>query len=153
MTGKSQRRIANFLLQPLVQLKLGLLNVVLSLIFVVSLGAYAYGRFKQFADVVATLTQANDEIARMLASYLNGVGATALAASVVFVIINLAASVYITHRLVGPTIAFRRHIRRLYDGDFRVKTKLRASDAFSEVADDLNRLSDRLQESVGQGRS
>lgn len=153
MTPKysTQRRLVNYLLQPLVQLRVGLVNVVLSLVFVAGIGTYAYGRFVQFSDVVATLTQADDQVASLVAAYLRSVGGTVLAASVGFVLVNLLASIYVTHRLVGPTVAFRRHIRGLLDGNFDVKTKLRRGDAFGEVAEDLNRLSERLGEMSRDG--
>ncbi len=141
-----QRHLKNFLLQPMVQLRLGFINVCLSLIFVLLLGSYVYMKFVQFAEVVTTLTEANDEIGSMLHSYVSSVGMTAGVIGVVFIIVSLLASVYFSHRMVGPTIAFRRHIEALIAGDYKVKTKLRAHDAFSEVADSLNRLSERLSQ-------
>lgn len=138
------RHLVNYLLQPLVQLRIGFINVCLSLIFVLLLGAYVYMKFVQFADVVTTLTEANDEIGGMLHSYLASVGITAAVLGAVFVVLSLLSSVYFTHRLVGPTVAFRRHIDALIAGDYKVKTKLRNHDAFTEVADSLNKLSDRL---------
>ena len=146
--GKSQRRIVNFLLQPLLQLRIGFMNVVVSLVFVVVLGVYVYQKLVQFADVVAALTEADDEVSNLLAGYLGSVGWTALGLAVCFVLASLAASVYMTHRMVGPTIAFRRHIKALMDGNYRAKTTLRRGDAFVEVAEDLNRLSDKLTEVV-----
>jgi methyl-accepting chemotaxis protein len=148
--SKEQRRTRNFLLQPLVQMRLGLTNVAASLVFVLLLGFYAYKRLVAFSDVVATLTQADNEVKSLLTDYLGSVGITALVAAVVFFVVNLALSVYLTHKLVGPTIAFRRHIRALAAGDFRARTKLRSGDAFSEVADDLNVLSERLSTMVGE---
>jgi nitrate/nitrite-specific signal transduction histidine kinase len=142
------RHLVNYLLQPLVQLRIGFINVCLSLIFVLLLGAYVYMKFVQFADVVTTLTEANDEIGTMLRSYLESVGVTAAILGVIFVVVSLLTSIYFTHRLVGPTVAFRRHIDALIAGDYKVKTTLRNHDAFTEVAESLNKLSDRL----AQGR-
>jgi methyl-accepting chemotaxis protein len=143
---KVQRKLVNFLLQPLLQLRIGLINVVLSFVFVLALGVYVYQKLIQFADVVETLTQADADVATLLRTYLASVGWTAFGLAIAFVLFSLCASVYMTHKLVGPTVAFRRHIRGLMDGNFTVKTRLRSGDAFLEVADDLNRLSDRLME-------
>jgi methyl-accepting chemotaxis protein len=142
----AQRKLINLMLQPLIQLRIGMVNVVLSFLFVLALGAYIYQKLIQFADVVTTLTEADSEVTSLLGNYLASVGWTALGLAAVFFTISLAASIYMTHKLVGPTVAFRRHIRGLMDGNFTVKTKLRTGDAFLEVADDLNRLSDRLME-------
>ncbi len=143
---KKQRRLTNFLLQPLVQMRIGLFNVAASLLFVSLLGFYAYKKLVAFSDVVATLTQADAEVKGLMTDYLGSVGETALIAAIIFVLVNLGLSVYLTHKLVGPTIAFRRHIHALAAGDFRARTKLRAGDAFNEVAEDLNLLSDKLTE-------
>lgn len=140
------RHLMNYLLQPLVQLRIGFMNICLSLIFVLLLGAYIYMKFVQFAEVVTTLTEANDEIGTMLQSYIQSVGLTAAGLGAVFVVVSLVSSIYFTHRLVGPTVAFRRHIEALIAGDYKVKTTLRARDAFTEVADSLNQLSDRLSQ-------
>lgn len=142
---KHQRKLANFLLQPMVQLRIGAINVMLSLTFVLLLGAYVYMKFVQFVEVVTTLTEASDEVGTMLSEYLGKVALTGGVLALVFVLISLATSIYLTHRLVGPTVAFRRHIDALIGGDYKVNTKLRSHDAFVEVADSLNRLSEALQ--------
>lgn len=143
-----QRKVINYLLQPLVQLRIGIVHLILSLAFVVALGIYMYLRLVRFADVVTTLTQADEDVAGLLSRYLTSVAWTGVGLGVTFIVISLVASIYLTHKLVGPTIAFRRHIRGLMDGNFGVKTRLRKGDAFEEVAADLNELSDRLSRIV-----
>ena len=142
--SQTNRRVGNLLLQPLVQMRIGLANVVASLLFVVLLGLYAYRKLVAFGDVVATLTQADAAVKGLMTNYLASIGMTALIASVGFVLVNLILSVYLTHKLVGPTIAFRRHIRALNSGNFQARTVLRTGDAFGEVADELNQLSATL---------
>lgn len=65
-------------------------------------------------------------------------------ALVFFLFCNIALSIVLTFHLIGPTVAFRRHIQALTVGDCSVRTQLRHNDAFTEVADDLNRLSEAL---------
>ena len=149
----ADRRFANFLLQPSVQLKIGFVTTGFSLFAVILFGVYARHKLVEFSDVAATLTQADQAIKSLLSSYIRSLGITALVAAVVFVSANLTISIYFTHKLVGPTIAFRRHIRALTDGNFAAKTQLRSGDAFVEVAQDLNRLSEVLQEKSGGKRS
>lgn len=149
VTHKRQRKLVNFLLQPLVQLKIGAFNLGVSFVFVVLLGVYVYQKFIQFTEVVAQLTQADKEIFSLIQGYLESVGITAVGLAVMFVAVNLAGTIYLTHKLVGPTIAFRRHIRALMEGNYQMKTRLRTGDAFAEVADDLNQLSDRLASGKG----
>src|SRR5437870_4162350 len=115
MTQK-QRRIANFLLQPVVQLRVGLYNVILSIGYVLLLGAFAYWRLGEFTEVVVTLTEADQEVLALLDDYMRRLAVTALVSGILFVLVNIAVSVWLTHRLVGPTVAFRRHIKGLIAG-------------------------------------
>ena len=143
-----RRRVVNLLLQPFVQLRVGLANVTISLIFVCLLGGYAYTKLVHFADVVVTLTQADKEIFQLLSGYLSNVAWTTVIGAVVFILVTLFLDVWLTHKMVGPTVAFRRHIKELMEGNFQAKTSLRRGDAFTEVADDLNLLSEKLQQYV-----
>lgn len=144
MAQKHQRKIINLLLQPVVQLRIGMVNALISLMFVGGLGWYAWDRLHQITDVVVTLTQADEEISRLISGYLTDVATVAFTVTILFVIATLAATVWMTHKLVGPTVAFRRHIAALMEGRFGTRIVLRKGDAFSEVAEDLNRLSDYL---------
>jgi nitrate/nitrite-specific signal transduction histidine kinase len=144
MAHKHNRKLINLLLQPLVQLRIGMVNAAISLLFVGGLGWYAWDRLHQITEVITTLTQADDEISKLISSYLANVAVVAGVTAGAFILISLAATVWMTHKLVGPTIAFRRHIAALLDGKFGTRLVLRKGDAFTEVADDLNRLSDFL---------
>lgn len=143
-----QRKLVNYLLQPLQQLRLGIISVITSLVFVAALGTYIYSKLMQFTDVVITLTQADNEIHVLLEKYLGSVATTTLIGTIFFISINMILTIYFTHKMVGPIVAFRRHIGQLMNGKFETKTKLRHGDAFTEVADDLNKLSDRLNDMV-----
>lgn len=144
MTYKHQRKLVNLLLQPLIQLRIGMVNAAISLIFVGCLGWYAWDRLHQITGVITTLTQADEEISNLIAGYLYSVATVVVIATVLFVIITIVATVWMTHKLVGPSVAFRRQIANLLEGKFGTHMVLRKGDAFSEVAEDLNRLSDYL---------
>ncbi len=141
---KYRRKLRNFLLQPLLQIKLGLFSIILAVLFCVSIVGILYVHMAQVYIMVLQLTDLEEEAKSMVESYLSDTTLSIASASLVFIFFNIVISVLYTHRLVGPTIAFRRHIQRLIDGDYKAKTILRKHDAFPEVADDLNRLSDTL---------
>ena len=147
----SHRKLVNYLLDPLQQLRLGMISVVTSLVFVTALGAFVYSKLMQFTDVVITLTQADVEIHALLSKYLGSVATTTLIGSLVFIVANMALTIYFSHKMVGQIVAFRRHIGHLMNGKFDAKTKLRHGDAFTEVAEDLNKLSDRLSDLIRKG--
>jgi signal transduction histidine kinase len=54
-------------------------------------------------------------------------------------------SIFQTHRFIGPTVAFRRHIRDLANGEYTKRVTIRRGDAFAEVAYELNRLAHILE--------
>jgi len=64
----------------------------------------------------------------------------------IYFFITVAVSIFFTHRLVGPTYAFRRHIRELKNGNYGSRVVLRKGDAFQEVAEDLNDLAVTLEQ-------
>jgi HAMP domain-containing protein len=54
--------------------------------------------------------------------------------------------VVFSHRIFGPTIALRRHIKKLKNGDYSSRAHLRAGDELHDLADELNELAETLEE-------
>jgi signal transduction histidine kinase len=143
--GPKKRRFRNFLLQPLVQVKLGLYSIIMAMIFSGTVATILIVHLSKFAEIVLALTDVEDEVGDLLNTYMADVKWWLLLAIIVFLVANILVSVLYTHRLVGPTFAFRRHIRSLAEGNYRARTFLRKGDAFIEVADELNNLSEVLE--------
>jgi len=141
---KYERKMMNYLLQPFLQLKIGLYTAFLSVFFCTFMGWFLYKKLNSFTDVAVTLTEADDEIYMMLSSYMSTVATTAIILGSAFIVLNLLISIYYTHKMVGPTIAFRRHIKQLKNGNYDSRVVIRNGDAFSEVADELNQLTEVL---------
>ncbi|MAE97374.1 MAG: hypothetical protein CL910_22215 [Deltaproteobacteria bacterium] len=49
--------------------------------------------------------------------------------------------IFHSYRILGPEVAFRRHVEALKNGDYAARVHLRKRDAFVELARDLNELS------------
>jgi len=143
--AKAKRRVRNFLLQPLIQIKLGLYSILLAVGFSVAVGAILWLNLAKFAQIVLQLTDVEDEVYDLLNSYMADTRWWLALAIVAFLVANIMVSIFFTHRLIGPTIAFRRHIRSLAEGRYNARTYLRRGDAFAEVADELNHLSEILE--------
>lgn len=142
----SKRKLSNFLLQPLLQIRLGLYAILLSLLFGCGVLAIIWVNLHKFYDLVLELTDLREEVTKILSSYIEGAIGWIVLAAVVYFLLTVAVSIFFTHRLVGPTYAFRRHIRELTKGNFRSRVNLRRGDAFMEVAQDLNELAVKLEE-------
>lgn len=145
MGGKPKRRVRNFLLQPLLQVKLGLYAILLSALFVLTIVFLMYNNFADFLDSVIKLTDVETEVRELSSEHWRGTRLWIFVCSGVYLLATIAISVLYTHRLVGPTIAFRRHVRNLREGKYQSRTYLRKGDAFMEVAEELNRLSEQLE--------
>jgi signal transduction histidine kinase len=141
-----KRKLSNFMLQPLLQIRLGLYNIFLSLAFCLALVAIFYVNFNKFYDLVLELTDLREEVTDILRSYMQGLVGWVAIGTTIYFLITVAVSIFFTHRLVGPTYAFRRHIRELKNGNYGSRVVLRKGDAFQEVAEDLNDLAVTLDQ-------
>ena len=148
-TGKAKRRLHNFMLQPLLQMKIGLYSIIISLFFAGSLAWIVYYNFAGLVNSVVLLTDAEDEVRDLFMDYWRGTQLWVYLSCLIYIGATVTISVLFTHRLVGPTIAFRRHIRSLGEGRYNARTYLRKGDAFAEVAEELNRLSETMERSQG----
>jgi nitrogen fixation/metabolism regulation signal transduction histidine kinase len=150
--GQSRRSFKNFLLQPLLQIKLGLYTIIVAAIFCLTVTCILYYHLGRFAAIVFELTDIQDEVRELMANYISDAKWALALALVIFFAANILLAVLYTHRLVGPTVAFRRHIRSLAEGRYSVRTILRKGDAFVEVSDELNNLSQILEDRSSQKR-
>jgi hypothetical protein len=147
--AKAKRRMKNFALQPLVQVKLGIYAIVLSVLFAAALAAIIYHNFYGLYNSIILLTDAEDEVRELIGDYWRGTQLWVGMCIGIYLLATIFVSVMYTHKLVGPTIAFRRHIRSIADGKYNARTYLRRGDAFLEVADELNRLSEIMEKTKG----
>jgi hypothetical protein len=145
--GKQKRLVRNYLLQPLLQVKLGLYAILISILFTLTVGAILYVNFSGLANAIFLLTDAEAEVREILLEYWRGTRLAILGSFFIYFTATVVVSVLYTHKLVGPTVAFRRHIRLLREGGYHARTFLRKGDAFREVAEELNQLSEVLEKS------
>ncbi len=58
----------------------------------------------------------------------------------VYMILVVGLWVRYSRKVMGPEVAFRRHVEALKNGDYAARVELRDGDAFVELAGDLNEL-------------
>jgi signal transduction histidine kinase len=138
------RKLRNFLLQPGFQIKIGVYNVILAVLFSFLLLLIIQMNFGSMYDIILDLTDVRDEVVETLNQHFNDTMIWVIGICLTFVVVNVMLAIWYTHRFIGPTVAFRRHIDALLAGNFAVRTTLRKDDAFQEIADRLNELSERL---------
>ncbi len=141
-----KRKMMNYLLQPYLQSKIGVFSNGLALLFTASVIAILYFHLRDLVEEVVLLTDAREEVYKLFERELRGVKIWLLFGSILFLLSNVIMSIYQTHRFIGPTVAFRRHIRDLANGDYSRRVTIRNGDAFNEVAYELNRLAHILEQ-------
>lgn len=149
--GKASRSIRNYALQPLLQVKLGLYSILLSFVFALIVAGILYFNLAKFSSIIVQLTGVEEEVNDLLEQYIAPAKIQVLLTLATYVVLNMIGTIFLTHRLIGPTVAFRRHIRMIVEGKLQYRTNLRKGDAFVEVADDLNNLSALLEKKSQQG--
>lgn len=154
-TAPVKRKYKNFLLKPGLQTVLGIYSILISFLFATSIMIILYLNFSDLIESILVLTDAPDEVRDIMANYWYDSQMYVYLACLVYIVAMIGLTVWYTHRLVGPSIAFRRHILSLIAGKYYAKTNLRRGDAFEEVADALNTLSETLsdQEKERDGKS
>jgi hypothetical protein len=139
-----ERRRSVRLVKPGVQLKLALYLLAVTFVFgfLVMLNSWsAYGSLYQ-----ATLASASgpfeQDILEQTHFYLN----TSSMLLVGYVVVVLAVTIGYVHRLIGPIVAFERHLRALQRGEYSSRVALRGGDqVYATLADQLNDLAARLE--------
>lgn len=147
--AKPKRRWRNLLLQPGLQTRLGFYCAAVSGLFAAAVYAILLANYSSITDAILQLTGSNDQVRDVIGFHWNGTQLWLYLSAALYVMAILVLSVWYTHRMVGPTIALGRHIERLEHGDFKHRTHLRRGDAFHELADALNRLSNRMEKENG----
>jgi signal transduction histidine kinase len=109
--------------------------------FALAVSGILYLNLSKISAVVLQLTLVEDEVRDLLNQYLDPAKLQTILLMLLYIVVNIVVTVLYTHKLIGPTIAFRRHIRMIAEGQYQHRTTLRKGDAFQEVADDLNSLS------------
>jgi nitrate/nitrite-specific signal transduction histidine kinase len=145
MADKKVRKFRNFLLQPLVQVKLGIYTIALTVLFSVVFGMQVYASFNGLYDLVLEVTELPDELGAMISDRIVSSTRWLIGIVGIYLAATIAITVLYTHRLVGPTIAFKRQIREMRKGNYDAQIILRKNDAFEDVAKELNELSTSLK--------
>lgn len=142
---KPQRQIRNFVLSPSLQLKFSLLPLALSLVFAIAFVVQLVYLYNQYVDLIIDYTEVREQILEIIDGQKSRFYMIVSVYCAIYVIVSTAIAIVMTHRLIGPTIAFRRHIKSLSDGKYDSRITLRKADAFSELAEDLNQLAAKLE--------
>ena len=139
------RKARNMLLKPVLQLKLALYAIMLTLIFLCTTVFFGKMYFEQtYITLVENTTQA-EYIQAVVTQQIHQFKSMFLLLLVVYTVMMVTLITVYTHRMIGPTLPIMRHIRALKDGFYSQRVKLRRYDCFQELANELNELAAALE--------
>lgn len=142
--GKAKRTYRGMVVSPREQAKL-------VIVFIASGIAAMAAFFVLFtANVIAHIDElavyrVSPNIIRVL---LDGVQDSARLMGIICVgvaAITIGAGFFLSHRIYGPMISFRRQVNALIKGDYRARGRLREKDEFQEIMTLLNELASDLE--------
>ena len=137
------KRKSFWLVNPGLQLKLPTYVLLVTAAFVFLLGVQVYIAFgRSYAEIVAIQPM---DLVGIVKAQTTDLLITSVATSIAYVLALYFLCVSYSKKLVGPQIAFRRHIAAIEAGDYTSRIALRKGDAFGDVAHDLNKLAETLE--------
>jgi len=134
------------LIQPRAQLKLFAYLLVISFAFILAEAFNSWSAYANLAEAALASAPAplKQDVLDQTQAYLRC--SAVLLAGYVFVV--LAVSIGYLHRLLGPTVAIERHLRKLRNGDYTARIALRDGDhLYAGLASQLNDLASQLEAS------
>jgi methyl-accepting chemotaxis protein len=142
---KDDRRLRNLLIQPTQQFRITFFSLFIGLAALLGFCAFQIWIFSSLVRaLVPTTGEQALQVGEMVRSAISwswiglGVG------TILFTIIVISLTLMVTHRIYGPMVAIRRHLKALLEGDYAQRTHLRKNDEFKDIAADLNALSEKL---------
>lgn len=142
----NSRRLKNLLLRPVLQLKLPLYALTLTIGFVLISSYLVYFGFENLYGLVVGQADLGEYVAQTVKHETRDLAQVVLWVLLVYGLMMLSVCVVYTHKLIGPTIAFRNHVKALKRGNYDARVTLRKGDAFQELGSELNDLAAALAE-------
>ena len=145
--GLDERRKArNLLLRPTLQMKLPLYTLLLSFTFGLLALLLFYIYFEQlYVMMLENTTQGSYLRTAVSIQTSNFLEATSMLL-IGYILLMVAVTAIYTHRIIGPTVALKRHIKALKDGLYSHRVQLRKRDELKDMAAELNELAEILEQ-------
>lgn len=142
-SGRDNRTFRGMWVYPKAQL---ILCALLSMGFVV-LGLLQWVVLRSIDFQIAALSRAyriEPEIMNMLSSDLITPLKIATIISFVLAACGIGVGFVLGHRIYGPMVPIRAHVKNLINGEYKARVRIRTGDEFKELVQDLNILAEML---------
>lgn len=150
--GNDERRKArNFLLRPMLQIKLPLYILILSFTFGALAMLLGYFYFEQLYLMMLENTTQGSYLQNTISEQVNNFMESSVMLLIGYVFLVAGITIIYTHRMIGPTVTINRHIRALKKGRYSSRISLRKNDELKDLAAELNELAEILEQQRNTG--
>ena len=146
MLGDRRRKFKNFLLKPRAQLEIVINIVTLTIFFGMASSLIIYFQLDDIFNTLYVLSNLSGETSQALASDWNQTVQWLIVFIVLYVLTILAISIIHSHKMIGPTVAFKRQLDAMLTGNYKTRIKLRDGDYYQNLAELFNRLAEQLDQ-------
>lgn len=153
LASRTRRRFKNLLIKPELQLRLPLYLLLVTIIFAVSCWIVLHVAFDGLYEFAFEQGNIGEQVGDVLRHHIRVVLTVFTLLAIMYVLLTIGLSVAYLHKLIGPAVAFKRHIRALSDGTYSSRIMLRQNDAFGKMAVELNELAEALDKESQQSQS
>ena len=147
-SGKAKRSFKNYLLEPEIQFKRAYYFV--AFFFCMIAGVIFWIYFQLVLAVVFLDSEQALVAVRTKDLFTSLSWFTIIAYLLTGAVVSIIFGIYSSHRVIGPSVAIKRHIGRLKSGDYARKLHIRDGDELVTVAREINELTEVLQQKYGQ---
>lgn len=102
--------------------------------------------FESYLETLKATHQIDSQTIILIASYLFFYLRILTFISSIFAVFGFFVGIMLSHRVYGPIVPIRAHVKRLIEGDYTSRVHTRKYDEFKELTADLNTLADRLNQ-------
>ena len=148
--ARNQRRMRNYLIRPVSQLKISGSVAVLMVAIVVGLNVINYLKYSNITRVMSNFYGLNEETREILLGIRMQFLVTDVISTIVISLVIILVWIKMTHRIYGASFAIEKFVRLMIEGKYESKITLRKKDEFRNVADVLNELGSVLQKRHAQ---
>lgn len=143
--SKSNRRLANILINPKYQLKYVLWMSASGLVLVGIYSLIIYQYMKENYLLLVNLSPMDDATKAQMYRELSQLILVLGGSSVLFLAVASVLGVILSHRTAGPLYHFKRVFSEVRSGNLQARVRLRPGDDFQDVAGSFNEMMDAIQ--------
>ena len=148
--AKSKRKIRNYLIRPISQLKISGSVAALIVTIVVALSLFNYFKYTNITRVLSNFYNLNEEMREILLGIRMQHLMTDIISTLAISLLIILVWIKMTHRIYGASFAIKKFVCQMIEGKYESKIILRKKDEFKDIANVLNELGSVLQKRHAQ---